>query len=209
MPYQMHDYSIYLVTEPYSEEDHKGYFHKLEEALRGGVNILQFREKIETRRQALSLAEKCKQMARKYGIPFIVNDQVDLALITDAEGVHVGQDDLPAAAVRNLIGPDRILGVSVSTLEEAINAEKDGADYLGVGSMFRTATKPDAIYTSLDEFKRIREKVSLPLVAIGGITAENIPVLKGLGADGYAIISGILHQDDPFAAVEKIKSVTV
>lgn len=202
-----HDYSVYLVTEPYLEDQHNNYFTKLEQALKGGVSVLQFREKIANRRKMLELAAECQKLARRYKIPYIINDQVDLALILDAEGVHVGQEDLPAKEVRQLIGPDKCLGVSVSTLEEAIQAEKDGADYLGVGSMYRTATKPDAVYTTIDAFKQIREAVSIPLVTIGGITAENLPELKEIGADGYAIISAILQTDDPFSAARQMKEL--
>lgn len=199
------DYALYLITEPYLPGKQDQYFHRLEQALKGGVDVLQFREKKASRRDMYKLAQGCQELTKRFHIPFIINDQVDLALALDADGVHVGQEDLPIKIVRKLLAPGKVVGVSVSTLDEAVQAEHEGADYLGVGSMFYTSTKPDAIYTSLEELRRIQENVSLPLIAIGGINAENVAVLKQHGADGYAIITAILHENDPFAAVRELR----
>ena len=136
-------------------------------------------------------------------MPLIINDRVDIALAVDADGVHVGQSDIPAAEARRLLGPDKIIGVSARTVEQARKAEADGADYLGVGAMFVTGTKQDAKVTSKEELKRIRAAVAIPIVAIGGIKADNVEELKGTGIDGVAVVSAVIAAENIASAAEE------
>ncbi|MBM7645958.1 thiamine-phosphate pyrophosphorylase [Scopulibacillus daqui] len=190
------DYSVYLVTENYDSHCSDQYMTKIKQALEGGISLLQLRAKHASSKVFYELAEELKSMAHACNVPLIINDRVDIALAVDADGIHVGQDDLPAGKVRKIIGPDKILGVSCSTVEEAIKAEQDGADYLGCGSVFPTKTKSDATMIELDELKRIKENVSIPVVAIGGITEENVNELLKRNVDGIAVVSAILSQPD-------------
>jgi thiamine-phosphate pyrophosphorylase len=140
-------------------------------------------------------------------LPLLINDRVDLALAVEAAGVHVGQSDLPARVVRRLIGNDKILGVSVSTLQEAIKAEEDGADYLGVGAMFATGTKTDAVLVTMNELKKIRAAVSVPIVVIGGINKTTIPQFVDTGIDGIAVISALIAEKDIALAARQLKKL--
>lgn len=140
-------------------------------------------------------------------LPLLINDRVDLALAVEAVGVHVGQSDLPARVVRRLIGKDKILGVSVSTLQEAIKAEEDGADYLGVGAMFATGTKTDAVLVTMNELKKIRAAVSVPIVVIGGINKTTIPQFVDTGIDGIAVISALIAEKDIALAARQLKKL--
>ncbi|RYM02914.1 thiamine phosphate synthase [Sporolactobacillus sp. THM7-7] len=199
------DYTLYLVTDPYNPSAHDRYFHKVADALRGGVTLLQLREKKASSKQLFELAGQLKDMAASYQVPLIINDRVDIALAVDADGVHVGQDDLPAGVVRGLIGPDKILGVSASTVEEAVQAEKDGADYLGVGAVFPTRSKADATSVSIETLGAIRQTVRIPIVAIGGIDEANVETLYPAGIDGIAVISAILSQKDVLGAAKALR----
>lgn len=169
-------------------------------ALKGGVTAVQLREKECSSREFLELALRVKGLTSRYGVPLIINDRVDIALAAGADGVHVGQDDLPCRTVRQIAGPDMLIGVSVSALDEAIRAEQDGADYLGVGAMFPTGTKTDAEVITVDLLKEIRKAVSIPIVIIGGINMNTAPQFKGLGIDGIAVVSAIVAQPDVEAA---------
>jgi thiamine-phosphate pyrophosphorylase len=140
-------------------------------------------------------------------LPLLINDRVDLALAVEAAGVHVGQSDLPAPVVRRIIGNDKILGVSVSTLQEAIKAEEDGADYLGVGAMFATGTKTDAVLVTMNELKKIRAAVSVPIVVIGGINKTTIPQFVDTGIDGIAVISALIAEKDIALAARQLKKL--
>ena len=168
----------------------------VEESLKGGVTMVQLREKHldeETfRREALDLQALC----RRYGVPFLINDDVELAAAVNADGVHVGQHDMEAGQVREKIGPDKILGVSAQTVEQALRAQAAGADYLGVGAVFPTGTKDDADAVSYDTLKAICEAVDIPVVAIGGIGAHNVEQLAGSGICGIAVVSAIYAQPD-------------
>ena len=175
-----------------------------EQALAGGATCIQLREKELDKESFLQEAVTLKALCESYRIPFIVNDDVDIAVRSKADGVHIGQHDMEAAKVRELIGPDMILGVSAQTVEQALKAEKDGADYLGVGSVFSTGTKADADDVSLSELKAICEAVSIPVVAIGGISLDNIVELKGTGIDGVAVVSAIYAAEDPKAATVRL-----
>ena len=178
------------------------------ESLEGGVTFLQLREKDLDDENFYKEAVRLQEMAREYGVPFVVNDNVDIAVRMDADGVHVGQSDMEAGDVRALIGPDKILGVSAQTVEQAVLAEKRGADYLGVGAVFPTDSKDDAVEVSHETLKAICEAVSIPVVAIGGITVNNTPELAGSGICGIAVISAIYGQKDIYQATVSLKKVT-
>ncbi len=178
------------------------------ESLDGGVTFLQLREKDLDDERFYEEAVELQAMAKEYGVPFVVNDNVDIALRMDADGVHVGQSDMEAGDVRALLGPDKILGVSAQTVEQAVLAEKRGADYLGVGAVFPTGSKDDAIDVSFDTLKAICSAVSIPVVAIGGITLRNTPELAGSGICGIAVISAIYGQKDIKEAASSLKKVT-
>lgn len=176
-------------------------------AIRGGVDAVQLRGKELPAREQLAIGRALRAITREAGVLFIVNDRVDLALALDADGVHVGQDDLPAEIARQLVGPDRIVGVSAATISEALAAREAGADYLGVGAIYGTATKPDAgAPTGPALLGSIRGAVDLPLVGIGGITATNAAEVIAAGADGVAVVSAIVAADDPEAAARDLSA---
>ncbi|HOA71396.1 MAG: thiamine phosphate synthase [Bacillota bacterium] len=200
------DYTLYLVTDrdlmstPTLEE-------AVEQAIRGGVTLVQLREKHASSLEFYQTALRVKKITDSYNVPLIINDRVDVALAVDADGVHVGQSDLPAARVREILGPDKILGVSASSLKEALKAVEDGADYLGVGAMFATGTKTDADITTIEELKRIRQAVSVPIVVIGGINKQTLPLFAGTGIDGIAVVSAIIAAADVEKAARELKEL--
>lgn len=177
----------------------------VDEALKAGVTFLQLREKDLDYDSFLSLAVEIKKIAKKYNIPYVINDNVDIAAACDADGVHVGQDDMKANDVRKIIGPDKILGVSAQTVEQAVEAEKNGADYIGVGTVFPTSTKPEAEAVSFETLREICSVVSIPVVAIGGINRNNVMELAGSGIAGIAVVSAIFARDDITAAVKELR----
>ena len=164
----------------------------VEQAIQGGVTLVQLREKELSSLEFYNTALKVKKVTDKYNIPLIINDRLDIALAVDAAGVHVGQSDIPAAIARKLIGPDKILGVSTATVEESIEAEKNGADYIGAGAVFPTSTKLDARAVTVEMLKSIKKNIKIPVVAIGGISENNVQSLRGADIDGVAVISAIL-----------------
>ncbi len=184
------DMLLYAVTDRMWSKE-KGLKGQIKEALEGGITFLQLREKELSYEEFLKEALEIKDMVKEYNIPFVINDNVDVAIKCDADGVHVGQSDMKATDVRSKIGKDKILGVSAHTLEEAIEAEKMGADYLGVGAVFSTSTKLDADDVSFETLKEICDSVNIPVVAIGGISKDNILKLKGSHVDGVAVVSAI------------------
>lgn len=198
------DYTLYLVTdrELMSTPDLES---AVEQAIMGGATIVQLREKELGSLEFYRIAEALKRVTARFNVPLIINDRVDIALAVDAEGVHVGQSDLPASVVRGIIGSRKIMGVSVTTLNEAEQAKRDGADYMGVGTLFPTTTKGDATIVSISLLKEIATKVDLPLVGIGGITADTLGQLRGVRMDGIAVISAILSQRDITAATRALK----
>ena len=181
---------------------------QVECAIKGGATCLQLREKDMPEDEFLAEALEVKKLCREYNIPFIIDDNVDLAIKCGADGVHVGQSDMEAGNARKLLGPDMIMGVSAQTVEQAVKAEKEGADYLGVGAVFSTSTKPDADNVSHEELKKICENVNIPVVAIGGISRKNIMELSGTGVDGVAIISAIFGSPDIEEECRKLKSMS-
>lgn len=168
----------------------------VEEALLGGVTLIQIREKEISSRAYLELARKVKAVTDRYGVPLIVNDRIDIAMAVDAGGVHVGPDDLPVSFARRLLGPDKIVGASASSLEEALAFQAQGADYLGVGAVFPTATKKITEKVDLETLARIKAAVRIPVAAIGGIDAGNAPAVMKTGVDGVAVVSAILNRPD-------------
>lgn len=181
---------------------------QVEAALKGGATCVQLREKELDEESFLQEAVEVKALCESYGVPFIVNDNVDIAIKCKADGIHVGQKDMEAGNVRALVGEGMIIGVSTQTVEQAIAAEKAGADYLGVGAMFSTTTKLDAFEVSCETAKAICEAVSIPVVAIGGINKKNLPELSGTGIDGVALVSAIFGAEDIEAECKELKALS-
>lgn len=198
------DYSVYLVTDRdlMSTETLE---EAVEKAIVGGCTLIQLREKNCSSLDFYNTAVKVKEITDKYNAPLLINDRLDIALAVNAAGVHVGQSDLPLTVVRKILGNEKIIGVSTGNLEEALKAQKDGADYLGVGAMYSTGTKKDANPTSIEELKKIRENISIPIVVIGGINKDRVKDFEGIGIDGLAIVSAIIAQKDIVEATVEIK----
>jgi len=190
------DYSLYLVTDRELLMG-KSLETTIEEAIQGGVTIVQLREKNVSTREFYDIAVRIKNLLTSYHVPLIINDRLDIALAVDAEGLHIGQDDLPATLARSILGPNKILGVSASTHEEALKAQADGADYLGVGAMFPTNTKTDANTVTVETLTQICQSVAIPVVAIGGINSGNIHQLRRTGIAGVAVVSAIISHTSP------------
>lgn len=200
------DYSLYLVTD--RNQPAAGTFEQVvEEALQGGVTLVQLREKTGDTGLLYERAVKIKRITDSFHVPLIIDDRIDIMMASGADGVHVGQSDMPADIARKMIGPDKILGVSAGTLEEAVKAEKDGADYLGVGAMFPTATKKDADITSPETLRKIMEAVHIPVVTIGGMNEKTIPLFRGYGLSGFAVVSAIMASSRPKTEVAELKKM--
>lgn len=179
----------------------------VEEALAGGVTFLQLREKDAPRAEIVLRARTLAPLARAAGVPFVVNDDVEAAALVGVDGVHVGQDDAACVDARAALGPDAIVGVSVQTVEQALAAQAAGADYLGVGAVFGTPTKPDAADVGTDGLRAICAAVDIPVVAIGGLNEQTIPALAGTGADGAAVVSAIFAADDIEARTRRVRAI--
>jgi len=182
--------------------------HDVEEVLRGGATMIQLREKELDFEKSLAEAFEIKAVCKKYGVPFIVNDSVELALACGADGIHVGQSDVDARRARERLGGDKIVGVSAQTVEQAVLAEKSGADYLGVGAVFTTSTKKDADFVPGDTLRTICGAVGIPVVAIGGINAYNIGKLRGFGIKGTALISALFAEKNIFEATARMRKLS-
>ena len=200
------DYTLYLVTDRQLMSC-DSLTEAVEQAILGGCTMIQLREKELPSLEFYNQAVAVKQVTERYHIPLIINDRIDIAMAVQATGVHIGQHDLPAAAVRKIIGENMLLGVSASSIAEAIQAQQDGADYLGVGAMFPTGTKTDADSVSMEELQKIRTAVSLPIVVIGGINKGNAGRFKPMGIDGLAVVSAIIAQSDIKAAAAELKDL--
>lgn len=183
-------------------------YEQVEAALQGGATCVQLREKYLDRETFLQEARDLVQLCHRYGVPFIVNDEVDIAVECRADGVHVGQEDMKAADVRAKVGPQMMIGVSAHTVEEALEAVKNGADYLGVGAVFSTSTKTDVYVLSMETLQAICNAVKVPVVAIGGISEHNLMQLSGSGVDGVAVVSAIFAAEDPKAAAQKLRELS-
>ena len=199
------DYTLYLVAEERLIRDSGLSIETaVEEAILGGVTLVQLREKESSALEFYNLSIKVKNITDKYNIPLIINDRLDIMLATDAAGVHLGQDDMPVAAARRLVGKDKIIGASARTTKEAIRAEEDGASYIGAGSVFNTITKKDAKRISIEELKDMTSAVSIPVIAIGGVNKDNIEMLKDTGIKGIAVVSAILSEKNIKKAAEDL-----
>lgn len=201
------DLLLYAVTDRSWLGD-SSLYEQVESALKGGATFVQLREKNLEEELFLKEAEEIKELCQKYKVPFVINDNVDIAIKMDADGVHVGQSDMEAKDVRAKLGENKIIGVSAQTVEQALLAEKQGADYLGVGAVFKTGSKYDAEDVSHDTLKKICEAVNIPVIAIGGISRENVALLSGSGICGIAVISAIFGQEDIEAAAGELKVLT-
>ncbi len=200
------DYTLYLCTDRELMTTDT-VTEAVELAIKGGVTVVQLREKECSGREFLQIAHEVKEITDAYEVPLIINDRLDIAMAVDADGVHLGQKDLPAAVARELLGPDKIIGVSAWNAELALRAQKDGADYIGAGDVFGTSTKADTHHVSLQELAKIKRTVKIPVVAIGGVNMENAEKLKGTGIDGVAVISAVLAARDITAAAEELSQV--
>ena len=198
------DPSLYFITDStgYTEEE---FLRRVERALQGGATLLQLREKNKSTREVIRLAEKVHAIAERYRVPLIIDDRVDVALAVDAEGVHVGAEDMPIATARKLVGNDKIVGATAKTVPWAKEAYEQGADYLGVGAIYPTTTKVKTVLTSTDTLREICKVVPIPVNAIGGLNKENIDVLAGIPIAGICAVSAIMKADDPKTAAEELK----
>lgn len=204
VPFKRETLLLYAVTDQ-SWLHGRTIYEQIEEALQGGATCLQLREKGLSRQQFLEEAKEVKKICARYCVPLIINDDVEIARLTDADGVHVGQKDMEVSAARIALGTDKIIGVSARTVEQALLAQENGADYLGVGAVFPTATKSDASALQKGQLQAICKAVSIPVVAIGGITKENLYQLKGSGICGVAVVSAIFAQPDIIQAAKELK----
>lgn len=199
------DYSVYLVTDEGCLNG-RSLLECVESALKGGVTLVQYRLKNGDGGKMYNEAIKLKALCDKYSVPLIINDRLDIAMAVKAAGVHLGQDDLPCSVARSILGNDYIIGVSAHNPQEAIKAVDDGADYLGCGAVFGSATKTNVSEMGLTNLKAIRKAVNVPMVGIGGVNSSNYSLVRQTGAEGAAIISGILAADDIEAEVRKFKA---
>ena len=202
------DFILYAVTDRHWLNG-ESLYSQVEKELKGGATFVQLREKNLDSAHFLEEAKEIKELCRQYGVPFVINDNVEIALAMDADGVHVGQSDMEAGDVRRKLGADKLIGVSAQTVEQALLAPERGADYLGVGAVFPTGSKADAVEVGHDTLKAICEAVTIPVVAIGGITRDNVAELKGSGISGIAVISAIFAQKDIQAAAADLKEQTL
>ncbi len=198
------DTTMYFITDSngFSEQE---FLHRVEEACKGGVTLIQLREKENTTREYISLAEKVHAITQKYNIPLIIDDRVDVALAVNAEGVHVGQSDMPVFMARKLMGENKIVGATTKTVSQAVEAYEQGADYLGVGAIYPTTTKVKTVLTSVDTLKEIVKAVPISVNAIGGLNADNIDILKGSGISGICVVSAIMKSENPKLAAKNLK----
>ena len=186
---------LYLVTNRY-QDSLESFLKKVETACRSGVTIVQLREKNLTTNQYYQLAKQVKEITDAYQVPLIIDDRLDVCLAVDAAGLHIGDDELPVSVARQVLGPDKILGVTAKTVKRALEAEEGGADYLGTGAIFPTTTKENAPITLISTLKTICQRVAIPVVAIGGLTSENIDQLIGTGIAGVAVVRDLMQAED-------------
>ena len=198
------DLSLYLVTNRDKLTDEE-FFKTVEESLKGGVTLVQLREKTAPVREVIELAKKLKELCHSYNVPLLVDDRVDIALAADLDGVHLGNEDMDVADARRILGTDKIVGSTAKNLDWAIAEEKKGADYLGVGAIFETKTHVKTTRTSVETLREINDKISIPTVAIGGLNYDNIDILKGSKAKGISVVRAIMDSKDPYEDAKKLK----
>lgn len=199
------DSTLYFITDSSGFEEEE-FLRRVEAALDGGATMLQLREKERSTREYLSLAKKVHAVSQRYGVPLIIDDRVDVALAMDAEGVHLGQSDMPVDIARRIFGGNRIIGATAKTVEHAEEAVRLGADYLGVGAIYPTTTKVKTVLTSTDTLDKICKAVDIPVNAIGGLNCGNIDILRGIGISGICAVSAIMKADDPKRAAAELKA---
>ena len=199
------DTSLYFITDStgFSEEE---FLLRTEAALQGGVTFLQIREKEKSTREYQSLAQKVHKLTQQYGVPLIIDDRLDVAMAVDAEGVHLGQSDMPIGIARSIFGQDKIIGATAKTVPQALEAYEQGADYLGVGAIYPTTTKVKTVLTSTDTLREICDAVPVPVNAIGGLNKDNIDVLKGIPIAGICVVSAIMKAEDPKQAAIDLRN---
>lgn len=198
------DARLYFITDSgaYSESE---FLFRVEEALRGGATLLQLREKEKNTREYIELAEKVHEIAKKYSIPLIIDDRLDVAMAIDAEGVHLGQSDMPVGTARKLFGEEKIIGATAKTVGQAIEAFEQGADYLGVGAIYPTSTKVVTVITSAETLNAICNAVPIPVNAIGGLNSENLEILRGIPVSGICVVSAIMKSANPMKATAELR----
>ena len=199
------DTRIYFITDstPYTEQE---FLERVQSALKGGVSLIQLREKERTTREYIRLAQKVHQLAKQFNVPLIIDDRVDVALAAEVEGVHLGQSDMPISTARKILGEDYIIGATAKTVEQALEAFEQGADYLGVGAIYPTTTKVKTVLTSTEMLDKICKAVPVPVNAIGGLNKDNIDVLKGIKIAGICAVSAIMKAPDPEQAVKELSA---
>ena len=199
------DSSLYFITDStgYDEEE---FLRRTEAALKGGATLVQIREKDKSTRDYMALADKVHEVTRKYNVPLIIDDRIDVAMAVGSEGVHLGQSDMPVHIARKILGDDIIIGATAKTVEQAKEAYEQGADYLGVGAIYPTTTKVKTVLTSTETLDKICKAVPIPVNAIGGLNKDNIDVLKGIGIAGICVVSAIMKAEDPQKAAEELKA---
>lgn len=202
------DTTLYFVTDSTNWEE-EAFLSVVDKACAGGATIVQLREKNRTGREYLDLAIKTKAVTDKYGIPLIIDDRADIALAADAAGVHVGQSDLPVYAARKIMGKEKIVGATAKTVEQALEAQRQGADYLGVGAMYPTTTKVITVLTKPETLCAICAAVDIKVNAIGGLNKDNLEIIKGIPVDGICAVSAIMKADDPLEAAKQLKSAFI
>ena len=198
------DLSLYLVTNRDKLTDEE-FFQTVEQSLKGGVSLVQLREKTAPAREVIQIAKKLKKLCHSYNVPLLVDDRVDIALAADLDGVHLGNDDMDVADARRILGDEKIIGSTAKNLEWAISEEKKGADYLGVGAIFETKTHVKTKRTSVETLKEINDNISIPTVAIGGLNYENIDILKNSGVSGVSVVRAIMDSENPFEDSKKLE----
>lgn len=196
---------LYFITDSTKYEKDE-FLRRVEEALKGGVTLVQLREKERSTREYLELAKEVHEITLKYNVPLIIDDRLDVAMAADTEGVHLGQSDMPINIARKILGPDKIIGATAKTVPQALEAYEQGADYLGVGAIYPTTTKVKTILTSTEMLDKICHAVPIPANAIGGLNKDNIDVLKGIPIAGVCVVSAIMKADDPKQAAEELSA---
>ena len=199
------DTTLYFITDStgFSQEE---FLNSADQALKGGATLVQLREKNRTTREYIDLAEKVHALTKKYNVPLIIDDRIDVAMAVDAEGVHLGQSDMPVDIARKILGEDKIIGATAKTVPQALEAYRNGADNLGVGAIYPTTTKVKTVLTSVDTLKEIVKSVPIPVNAIGGLNKDNIDILEDTGIAGVCVVSAIMKAENPQTAAEEIKA---
>ena len=198
------DTTLYFITDStgFTEEE---FIYRVEQGLKGGATLLQLREKDKTTREYVALAKKVHQITKKYDVPLIIDDRIDVAMAVDAEGVHLGRSDMPVDIARRILGKDKIIGATAKTVAQATEAYKKGADNLGVGAIYPTTTKVKTVLTSVDTLKEIVKAVTIPVNALGGLNKDNIKILENTGIAGVCVVSAIMKAENPQKAASEIK----